>query len=221
MAAMSTEDTEVATGEQKFVPRCLFGDRNFGGKQLRPVNALEQRERRLPVPSPDCRGQPLAWGRRGGFTGRGGGPPCHDGLGCRRGPAFAQSGRRTAHEGYRLVTLVVFGRSLGWQPPPQTGPLRQSHLAGIASPLQPFQKRQDTKGRQRTNIFPHLFGIRIGRAGFLGFRFRPSRLKICRKGTQNHPKQAYILNFRPLRTYFEDEAATSTPRMDSPCKARI
>jgi len=32
-----------------------------------------------------------------------------------------------------------------------------------------------------------------------------------RSESKNQKNQTYILNFRPLRTYFEDEAATSTP----------
>jgi hypothetical protein len=37
------------------------------------------------------------------------------------------------------------------------------------------------------------------------------RLVVFWKVTQNQPKLTSISNFLPLRTYFEDEAATSTP----------
>jgi hypothetical protein len=53
----------------------------------------------------------------------------------------------------------------------------------------------------------------IGRL-FFGFLFGSvptGRLVVFRKEPQDRQKQTFILNFIPLRTYFEDEAVISTP----------
>jgi hypothetical protein len=46
--------------------------------------------------------------------------------------------------------------------------------------------------------------------GFLD-ETQPDPSDEFRKEPENQPKQRLILNFRPLRAYFEEEAATSTP----------
>ena len=42
-----------------------------------------------------------------------------------------------------------------------------------------------------------------------------------RKDAQDKPKQASISNFRPLQTYFEEEAATSATSVMNPWKALV
>jgi hypothetical protein len=59
----------------------------------------------------------------------------------------------------------------------------------------------------------HLFGpsVVIGLV-FVSF-FGPDQSVVFRKETKNQPKWTSILNFRPLRTHFEEEAATLPPQV--------
>jgi hypothetical protein len=74
----------------------------------------------------------------------------------------------------------------------------------------------------------HLFGtgttVLIGPVWFLCLFLDRSAGpigSIPAKTPENQPKQKSILNFRPLRTRFEEEAAISTPSVIHPWKALV